>query len=196
MPDQDAVLALTGGTDIFDAQQELDMVWEILLPAMGDDPVAEEDSWLTDKLSNLHMPPVEGARSSALAARVSGRTYQLDANALNIESIRFEGMESDAPTVTIQTAGKAAAQIVWGYKAWCDGAGYLPNSPLETDVEPLAASGAWTAEDAFTLVVRLYETPFYHTFGCYFDGDELMVETRVNVAFDAAHTVLLTGRVG
>jgi hypothetical protein len=142
------------------------------------------------------MFPVEGARTSSLAASVSGRTYKLDANELHIETIRFEAMDSDTPTVTIQTAGKAAATIVCGYHEWCSGAGYLPNSPLDTASEPLAASGAWTAADAFTLVVRLYETPFYHTYELYFDGDDLMVETRVNVAFDAPRPVLLTGQAG
>lgn len=201
MPDQDAVLAITGGTYIFDAQQELDMVWDILLPAMADDPVVEEGSFeayevLTTKLAGLQMPPVDGARTSPLAASVSGKTYMLDANELNIETIGFTMMDSDAPTVTVQTAGKAAASILCGYNEWCAGEGYVPNSPLDTVSEPLAASGAWTANDAFTLVVRLYETPFYHTFGFYFDGADLMVETWVNVSFDAPQTMLLTGRVG
>jgi len=35
MLEQDAVLAMTGGIDAFDAQAPLDLVWEILLPAMG-----------------------------------------------------------------------------------------------------------------------------------------------------------------
>ena len=52
MPDQDAVLAMTSG--LGDMQQPLNLVWDILLPAMGDgsladDPVAQNK--LTTKLS-------------------------------------------------------------------------------------------------------------------------------------------------
>src|SRR6185436_19027456 len=34
MPEQDAVLVMTGGMDVFDMQPPLDMLWEILLPSM------------------------------------------------------------------------------------------------------------------------------------------------------------------
>ncbi|MBZ0290050.1 MAG: beta-lactamase family protein [Anaerolineae bacterium] len=198
MPEQDAVLAITSGLDLFDAQQSLDLTWEILLPAMEAKSLPEDAAAhgrLTGKLWDLHMPPVEGARSSSIAALVSGKIYALDANELNIKAIGFAMMESNVPTVTIQCARKANASIVYGYNEWCDGAGYLPNSPLETELELVSASGAWTADDTFTMVVRLYETPFYHTFVFHFDGDDLLVESQVNVSFDAARTFLLMGHV-
>src|SRR5262249_46239908 len=42
MPEQDAVLAMTGGIDFLDSQVPLDLIWEMLLPAMGTEPLSEE----------------------------------------------------------------------------------------------------------------------------------------------------------
>ncbi len=44
------------------------------------------------------------------------------------------------------------------------------------------------------MVVRLYETPFFHTLVFHFVEDEMLVETRVNVALEAPKTLLLTAR--
>jgi hypothetical protein len=44
------------------------------------------------------------------------------------------------------------------------------------------------------MVVRLYETPFYRTFICHFAGDEIMIETQVNVSFESLKPLLLMGR--
>ena len=42
------------------------------------------------------------------------------------------------------------------------------------------------------MVVRLYETPFFHTLVFHFVGDELMVEMGVNVSLEGIKPVLLT----
>src|SRR5690606_30532407 len=42
MPEQEAVLAITGGVDVFDMQRPLDLFWEIVLPAMGRDRLDED----------------------------------------------------------------------------------------------------------------------------------------------------------
>jgi hypothetical protein len=53
----------------------------------------------------------------------------------------------------------------------------VPEHPL------VAASGAWSASDVFTLKIVPYETPFYSTMTFRFEGDRLVVETDYNVAF-------------
>jgi hypothetical protein len=78
-----------------------------------------------------------------------------------------------------------------GYGVWQPGVTALFHDAWVSGATPIAASGAWTAEDRFTMIVRLYETPFYHTLEFYFSGDELLLESRVNVSLDASRPLLL-----
>lgn len=195
MPEQDAVLAITGGIDVFDAQQPLDMVWEFLLPAMGAEPLSEDavaQEKLNTKLSSLRLPPVQGLAASPFMSQVSGQTYGVDANELTIETISLTFTESGC-TVSIKT--EAGEEIIaCGYGAWQHGRTTLFNAPWLTGLTPVVTSGAWTADDCYTMVIRLCETPFFNTLVFHFDGEEMLVETRVNVSLDAAKTLLLTAR--
>ena len=49
--------------------------------------------------------------------------------------------------------------------------------------QPIAASGAWTRDDTFTLKLCLYETPFYSTMVFRFNGDQLLLDSEHNVSF-------------
>ena len=68
------------------------------------------------------------------------------------------------------------------------------SSILSVTRMPFFASSAWTAEDSLTLVVRLYETPFYYTCVFHFAGDELLVESRINASLEARKPLLLSAR--
>jgi CubicO group peptidase (beta-lactamase class C family) len=195
MPEQEAVLAITAGVDVFDMQQPLNLVWEILLPAMNNEPlpenVAAQDS-LTAKLSDLALPLVQGRAIVPIASRVSGQPYQVEANDLNIEAITFNFSEAGC-IVNARTA-TGVETISCGYNTWQQGQTNLFNQPLLFDSTPIAASGAWTNEDTFTMVVRLYETPFFHTLVCHFIGDEMMIEVKVNVSLESMKPLLLLAR--
>ncbi|MBA3870484.1 MAG: serine hydrolase [Anaerolineae bacterium] len=195
MPEQDAVLAITAGIDVFDSQQPLDLIWEMLLPAMRPDSLAEDaavQNTLTQKLSSLSLLPTQGHVISPVAAQVSGQVYRVDANALKIETIALNFSESGC-TLNIKTAA-GEETIPCGYGAWHRGEAALFNQPLLFNRTPVAASGEWIDEDTFTIVVRLYETPFYHTLVCNFGGDEMMVEIQVNISMDSMKPLLLTAR--
>jgi len=192
MPEQDAVLAITGGIDLFDMQQPLNLVWEILLPAMGIEPPVEDAASrhrLTEKLSSLTLIPVQGQAASPISSQVSSRTYGVDVNDLKIETItpNFTG---SGCTVRVKTAA-GQETIPCGYGKWQQGQTTLFNTPWLFDPTPVVASGAWTAEDSYTMVVRLHETPFFHTLVYHFVGDEMMIETRINVSFEPPQTLLL-----
>ncbi|MEZ4669262.1 MAG: serine hydrolase [Anaerolineae bacterium] len=193
MPEQDAVLAITSGMDIFDMQEPLNLVWDILLPAMRPDPLPDDTAAhtiLADRLSKLAMPVVQGQAASPLASQVSGRTYAVDSNALNIETMTLDFTDSGC-TVRLKTA--VGEEIIpGGYAAWLSGETTLFSQPLLFDRTPTAASGAWTAENIFTMLVRLYQTPFFYTFVCHFIGDEMMVEIQVNVSLESMEPLLLT----
>jgi hypothetical protein len=56
---------------------------------------------------------------------------------------------------------------------------------------PIVASGAWTADDVFTMVIRIYETPFFHTVIYHIDDDKLSIETKLNVSFEGAKSQMI-----
>ena len=49
--------------------------------------------------------------------------------------------------------------------------------------QPVAASGAWTADDTFTAKICFYETPFIVTVTLKFSGDQLLYHSESNVGF-------------
>ncbi len=194
MPDQDAVLAITSGLDLFDSQQPLNLVWELLLPMMVTDALPEDAAAheaLTAKLSGLSFIPVQGETVSPIASQVSGRTYALDANELNLETIALNFTKAGC-IVSVKTAA-GEETIPCGYGAWQRGqTTTLFKQPLLFERTPVAASGAWTADETFTMIFRLYETPFFHTLDCHFVGDEMMIETRINISLESLKPLLLT----
>lgn len=195
MPEQDAVLAITSGMDVFDMQQPLNLVWDILLPAMQAEALAEDattQNALAHKLSNLNMATVHGEASSPLAAQVSSRTYALDANALGLNRIAFSFNDAGF-TVNVKTASVDEI-FPCGYGVWQANETSIFKQRLLFDRTPVACSGAWTTQDTFTIVARLIETPFFHTLKCYFSGDELMVEIGVNVSMESMEPLLLMGK--
>ena len=74
LPEQDAVVALFSCTE--NMQVILDMVWEHLVPAMGDDPAepTDADAALADRLGRLAVPTV-AQRSGGDAADVPSMTF-------------------------------------------------------------------------------------------------------------------------
>jgi CubicO group peptidase (beta-lactamase class C family) len=192
MPEQDAVIAITGG--LGDMQQPLNLVWDILLPAMQGETLpedAEAQGRLAKKLSSLNHAPVQGKTSSPLAAKVSGQTYQFDSNDLRLETISLNFDESGC-VVRLKT-DSAEEQFACGYGNWQAGQTTLFNAPWEPAPERIVTSGAWRADDKFSTVIRLYETSFFQTMTFHFAGDKLTIETIVNVGFEPPKTSVLTG---
>src|SRR5690606_35861666 len=90
MPEQDAVLAITSGTE--DMQAVLNLVVAHLLPAFGASPLPETPAAhaaLAQKLASLALRPVSGQPTSPHAAEYS-RRYTLDANDLGIQSVSVD----------------------------------------------------------------------------------------------------------
>jgi CubicO group peptidase (beta-lactamase class C family) len=195
-PEQDAVLAITGGVDILGMQPPLDLVWNILLPAMHPGSLPEDAAAydaLTKKLSSLSINPVGGEAVSPKTSQLSGGTYQVARNVLSIESIAVDFTEAGGVfkfnTPTVETI------IPFAYGKWEPGRINLFNTePWDTQSRPVVASGGWTAEEILTAVVRLYETPFYYTLVFHFVDDELMMEARVNTSFGSLEPLLFTAR--
>jgi hypothetical protein len=191
MPEFDAVLAITAG--VANMQAVLNLVWEHLLPAMADGPLetdipAREE--LTRKLAGLKVAPPAGEPASAAAREVSGRTYSLAANDLGIESIALE-FAGDRCALTVRSPLGSEA-IACGNGAWLRG-----ETTLDTpEPQPVAAAGAWTANDTYVAKLIFYETPFVRTATCRFGGEQLATaqfDLDMNVSFAEVKNARLVG---
>jgi len=177
LPEQDAALAITAG--VADMQSVLNLVWEHLLPAMGDtalppNPAAHDA--LTEKLESLALKPVQGSASVSQAALVSGRQYSIDESPFGNADFVLNFSEPGAK-LTLQTAfGELIVPI--GQDEWLEGEIPLPNITAR-----YAVSGAWTGDDTYTIRFRLIETPFYFTITSRFSGEQVDIHAAINVFF-------------
>ncbi len=191
MPEQEAVLALTGGMP--DMQLALTLVWQHLLPAFEAAPLPEDSATqerLIARLSTLALAPQAGALDSPVASTVSGRTYALEANTQGTEacSCTFEG---DRCRLAFRDR-RGSHTVEIGYGAWHYGESDLPEEAKEPI--PVAASGAWTAPDTYTAQLWYYETPFCVTLSFHFEGDAVTCTSRANVAFGPTEGPTLVGK--
>ncbi|MCL5996132.1 MAG: beta-lactamase family protein [Chloroflexi bacterium] len=189
MPAQDAVLAITSG--VGNMQAVLDLAWEYLLPAMG--PVAlPEDSdacaALSRKLSGMALPVQKGQHSSALAEKVSGKIFNLDANEQKVETASLD-LSDQGCTFTIRDQ-RGEHRVACGSGTWLKGVTTLNGD----EPQPVAASSAWTAEDTYTMKLYFYETPFCLTITSRFTADQVTLNFKTNVGFGPTEHPPLVGR--
>ena len=187
MPDQDAVLAITGG--LGDMQQVLSLAWDHLLPGMQAGAAAENPGAyekLRARLGTLALPLPEGKTTSPLALG-GGRRYQMMNNEMKIEEISLEFQEQ---TLAIAARGVSGeAQATCGLGVWRKG-----QSRLFADSEqPVEACAVWKSEDTLEITLRYIYTPFFWTVTCGFAGSEVKVDVAVNVAFGPQKMPQLTG---
>ncbi len=206
MPEQDAVIAITSG--VRNMQAVLDLVWEKLLPAMMATPLPENQEanrQLATKLSGLKVKPVAGEPSAPLATAVSGKWYDFPENERGIVALKLE-FSAGEPALVVSTS-HGEKRIAIGEGSWSKGRTSFVNGlderllilaehPLVAPAEhPVAASGAWTADDTYTVKLCLYETPFYTTLSFRFDGDKLLLDAEHNVSFGPTKLPQLIGAV-
>lgn len=189
MPDQDAVVAITSG--VGDMQSVMTLLWTQLLPAMQPNPLStnsEAQAALEHKLASLVMKVQQGQPSSSVADKVSGKRYVFEKNDQQVKSIKLD-FAADSSTITIRDV-RGTHKIACGYGAWITGTTTFDgNAP-----QRVAASGAWTDEDTYTIKLCFYETPFCPTLTCKFDGEQLTYKFTANVSFGPVERPQLIGK--
>jgi len=200
LPKQDAVLVFTGGIDVLEYQQLLDLAWTVLLPAFElDQPAAEAvlQNTLAKRLSSLTLGPVPNPAAWSIPSHATDRSYAVDANALNLETIALNFSRSGCRISFKRPGGEDTLVCAGG--EWRQGQTNLfngLNGPyLSDDPVPVVTSGGWASQDCFTMVVRLLETPFFYSLAYHFIDDELLLEIRVNVTLEVPKTLLLTAHL-
>ncbi len=191
MPEQDAVIAITSG--LKDMQAVLNLVWDHLLPAMGDSALPEDEGTaakLKERLESLTLKVPEGQVSNATGERISLRRITFPENERKIESIQLgHDSRTDANVLIMEVDGEKQT-IVCGHNEWTKGKLALGGFPER----PAAACGAWTGDNTFSARICFYETPFVVDLTLKVDGDEVILESSMNVGFGPTRQKPVTGR--
>ncbi len=188
MPQQDAVLAITSG--VKDMQAVLNLVWEKLLPAMKPSPLtADEEAGkkLQTTLKGLSLRPQEGEPPTK--AWGMKKKHVFPANSRKLEAITLDGRNDGDMTLVVKVAG-VEQRIVCGRGEWRKG--QMAWGPLP--LQPVAASGGWTAPGEYTVKLCFYETPFIVTARLKFSGTELQFRAETNVGFGPTKEPELVGK--
>lgn len=190
MPEQDAVIAITSGTN--DMQGILNMVWEYLLPAMEEAPLAPAQAaleQLNQKLKNLAISYVEGKESSPLASGLAPKTFTLEKNEQSLHSISFNFEASPVEVILLSLEGADILRAGYQERENCN-----LISPYVTS-DKVAVDGAWAAEDSYTLNIIYYETPESVKYMFKFEGDKVLWDTERWASFGPWKSPQLKGSI-
>ena len=198
IPELDAVVAITSG--VRDMQKVMNLVWDKLLPAMkngklSENPAARQS--LQTRLANLSVKFPIGEVSSSVSSSVSGKWFEFHSNDRGITAISFNFGPSSTEVAVRTASGELRTPV--GKNAWLMSNGTFTNGLdhfLSVPSKPLvAASGAWSAANTFTIKIVLPQTPFYSNVVFKFDGDRVVLDSEDNVAFGATKLAQLVGQV-
>jgi CubicO group peptidase (beta-lactamase class C family) len=183
LPQYDTVVAITSGTR--DLASVMNLVWDRLVPTLKPVTLTADvaaHKALTTKLANLTLKGPAGAATSPLAATASGKRYSFASNALLVESLALESASSSGDVSLAMRVAGVDQRITAPYNKWQKG---TLKTSATAPAEPVAASGAWTSDDTYTMTVARYRTPFVTTYKLRFAGDQLFVTAEANVPANA-----------
>jgi hypothetical protein len=167
LPDQDAVVAMTAGTE--DMQGVLDLAWAHLLPALSGGGGAGgggggfgiggagAEAALADRLSGLALPVVDGAPAPSIGEEVIWDGFTGIAAEGPLVSVRLDQVvDGWRLTLTGRHPSDSGNPLVADLhtSGWTTTAATTPAGDL-----PLATSGAWMPDGSLRVDVVFLETP-------------------------------------
>ncbi|MBE0679439.1 MAG: serine hydrolase, partial [Bacteroidales bacterium] len=184
MPDKDAVVSITAESP--DMQDEINMVWKYILPAMKDEalPVnSEAADRLNARLASLALPKSEKKPEPAIASLLSEKAFKLEENDQKIESVTLS-FKDDTCLLSLVT-GDHSYKVPFGRGEWVtsetDLAGpTLIRRPGVVSVNRVAGSYGWSDEGTIELFLRYIESPHHIRIKCSFEGDKVVVQSRLS----------------
>lgn len=185
MPEKDAVVAITAESP--DMQDEINLVWNYLLPAMKDEQLPENiksAETLKQRLSSLALPLPAKVPDSPVASLVSSKTFRLESNGMKYESfsLKFSG---DTCSLSIKS-DKTDYSIAFGDGKWIvaetamDGPNIL-SRPGAISLNKIAGSYTWKDDNTLELVLRYIESPHSIKITCAFDKENVKVTIHLSL---------------
>ena len=199
MPEKDAVLAIT--SESLDMQGELNLVWEYILPAIQNDKLPannNSDNVLKQQEAALALPLPAKSNEQGMSKEISGKTYAIESNQKNIESISFS-FTNETCVINLKT-NTGAYQLPFGQGKWAKDetdkygpylvarakANRVGQSPFK-----IAGSYEWTDANTLKLILRYIESPHTETMICHFDNNKISAEI-IN-SFEPNNKAVITG---
>ena len=183
MPDQDAVIAITA--EAGDMQDEINLIWEYLLPAIKTDKLAENtdlSTALKQKLSSLALPISVTGNGSSIVSQISGKSFTLEPNDKHLKTINF--LFKDKICQVSMMIDSARYDFSFGSGQWITGETTMrgPNLLLLAKAHfvglpPVKVAGTfeWKDENTLEMVLRYIESPHTETITCKFDKNNVLV---------------------
>jgi len=190
-PDLDAVIAIQSETP--DMQDELNLVWETLLPAMKTGKLPSNELALVklnQKLSSLTLPTNAGSASSYGANGNIDRSFILDPNENHFESLNVQIQDSVCHFV-IRMANDVF-NLKFGAGRWLNGQTNKPVQSLFSYAKEnyalllpykVAGNFYWKDEQTLVMQLRYIETPHMETFTLHMEGKKLIMESEASLHF-------------
>ncbi|WP_407539695.1 serine hydrolase [Deinococcus radiomollis] len=201
MPEQEAVLAITGAVDSM--QSVLDLVWAHLLPAFEPGPLIPEPGALErlhHKCASLELAPVAGLLDSPLAVRFGDRAYTFEANALGLTELRLGSLDGQAELTL--TTSEGSFPLVAGLGTWAVNHTRFDHvSTLDPSRDRrVAACAAWTAPDVLEIHLNYLNTAATHVLKLHFlkphsgqGGETLALESSSQTSMRVLEPLTLEG---
>ncbi len=186
MPEKDAVIAITAESP--DMQDELNLVWKYLLPAISDNKLPADEkssSELKQRLSALALPLPSKSNEENIASKISGKSFMFTSNERHIRNISFQ-FSNDQCLVNFKTDA-GAYDFSFAAGKWNTGETTLHGPSLLggakgsfVGLPPFVIAGAYTWKDreSLELTLRYIESPHTETILCHFDNNKIQVDFR------------------
>jgi len=190
MPDQDAALAITAETP--DMQEEINLVWQYLLPAFKEGKLPANNaaySQLKEKIKALALT-APAKQNGVQSTAINGKNFTASANELHIQNIAFN-FSNDMCQVNLKT-DKETYPVSFGAGIWNESETTMPVPSLTggaientSMLYPAKITGSYTWKDANTLELELryIESPHSEIFTCHFESNKLNVEVARSFNF-------------
>lgn len=195
MPDQDAVIAITSETS--DMQDELNLVWKYLLPAIQPQAIPLDqpsEKMLKAHLAVLSLPPLSNATNNNSSFN---KTIAIDKNELNINSIslKSDGKTCDF-TLTSDTA-KFSFKLTSG--KWLPGETKMQGPYLLLNAKedfsilsPYKVEGSygWIDNNTLQLKLRYIESPHTEIITLHFNDKQLNADVAYSFNYGSKKIAL------
>src|SRR5579863_578864 len=198
LPGLDAVIAITEETQ--NMQNELNLVWDYLLPAFRRDKLPEDpksQTTLKAKLSTLALVPESGSFTSMNTNKNLIKYFVLEPNENHISSINIQIHDSICHFVL--NAGGDTYDLYYGAGFWKTGQTNKPGPYSVSDamenwaiLSPYKVAGNFFWRDDQTLVMqmRYIESPHTEIFTCHFDGKNITVDIERSLDYGSKKSVM------
>lgn len=187
-PEQDAVVVIT--SESIATKTTMQLVWDELVPAMTNAPLPKnlaKSNQLQTAPKALKYDPPQLETHSAIETSISGKTFALDKNQFNAQTVSF-AFTGDTCVFTLKETGKPDIRITNGVNHWIREGNKkpLPHSLFSLrriDFDSIvAASATWQDANTLLLTWRFIETVHSDSLTCIFDKDKVTIKFLFSVA--------------